>query len=301
MEGRGRCRRCHTTFQFCPCCGAALLAAGEISAKGNHRSLTPVASASAQEDDGGSMNDTWMQRLPDRPVSAYDAYQAEQLDALCRGDATTRPATENAGQQNISQAECASSQKQLALRTCNAFDSFAEDPQEQQKHQRAVAVAWLQLPLQEKQHYEAVAQRWACYLRSKACSEQQSPAPPLTEILAAKRSAVPVTKSEANAPVEAAATTDMETASKTIQDIHHATRKAPPKRSSGTALISSKATNRGLTSFNLFRAEIKGRGWKVSEAAAVWQRMSATEKGRYDVAAARNRTEGFLTSSLQSS
>ncbi|KPA78343.1 hypothetical protein ABB37_06472 [Leptomonas pyrrhocoris] len=289
MQDRLRCRRCHATLYFCPCCGAALNAAREVTAKGHHRPLTPLTAATVQSEAGNAVKSAWMQHLPARPVSAYEVYEAEQLDAL-RGSsgALASPAADSGGPKMQYDAECASPHTHTTVDAFKSVDPTSASTQEGQKHQRIIAVAWLRLSPPEKQHYEEVAQWWAGELQEKARNEPHTSPPVHAGLSATERNGV------ADVPAAAAVSADATTASSACQGgCKPIARKVPSKKSTRASGAASRATCRTLTSFNLFRLEMKARRWSVAEAAAVWQQMSPQEKGRYDAAAASCRTEGL--------
>lgn len=241
--------------------------------------------------------------MPARMVSAYEVYQAEQLDALhTRSCAEERGAAED----DDSGVVCRGSNNNDGILTSqtstNASDAFSSDEVAVAKdvvHQRAVAVAWLRLTPSEKQRYEDAAQRWSREMASEKTQEdkQERLTPACAQaksVNSTEKFAVPLLSVAADVPAEAAPTSSTAPpALSTALSAPQSTSQTATKKKSGVSSTSARGPGRMVTSFSLFRAEMKGNKWSIAKAAAVWQCMAPEEKHRYDAAAASYRTAGF--------
>ncbi|KAK7194938.1 hypothetical protein NESM_000416300 [Novymonas esmeraldas] len=167
------CGGCQCTLRYCPCCGAALplRREGEARHGGGHDTL-PSGTAACHA--GADVVVTtpaawrldaavWRQRLPRRPVSAYEVYLAvlgvaADAGETVGGGAAVRGITEDAFGEDLPPAAAA------------AVD--AEHTREQQPP-RDAALSWLRMAAAEKQAYAAEAQAWQDTLAAGG------PAPPV--------------------------------------------------------------------------------------------------------------------------
>lgn len=293
-----RCSRCHVTLHYCPCCGAAAFTAERASSsksKGHSRAgpTHPLPSTSAGALTAGEAEEAWTRTLPPRPVSAYEVFKAEQQARL------SAPAS-SCNAMSANTADASSAATITAGKMClSVVDAPLAGSQQEQ--QRATAVAWLRLDAVSKQRYEEAAQKWASELANSeswgagesctasAVSPQKEPTTVhvLTEDLDEK---------PADSIGVAAAAASTRATSLPPLPPPPSTKRTPtkPPASTGKAPPTKATRAAAPTSFSLFRASIKKRRWTVAHAAAVWQKMSAEEKSRYDAAAAAYRTEGLL-------
>jgi hypothetical protein len=264
--------------------------------KGHHRSLTPHVPTVAvpnepQDPPDATTEKWWKQRLPTRPVSAYEVYKAQQQETR-----QTAGAAWDVLSADVSDAKdtAFSHGEPTRTSTCAAGESAVltppPQPQQELDGQRTLAVAWLQLSPQAKQRYEAVAQWWFRELQHRSCAES-------TATTSATPTANTATEEAAVFPQEGGTTDALSVAPAAGVEAPTPpplTTTSVTKRSRRPAMSTKNTRGPAKTSFHLFRAETKGRGWSMAEAAAVWQRMSVAEKARYDAAAARYRTATLL-------
>ncbi|KAG5479877.1 hypothetical protein LSCM4_05885 [Leishmania orientalis] len=289
MERTRRCRHCTYTINFCPFCGTALAGKHDSATKCHNSgvgggsvsgtSLTPLHAA-AYCAEGSTVAAPWCQRpsawrerLPRRPVSAYEVYLA-----AVHGFVADEDDNDGAG---------AAGAPEAPPKVASAEGGYLNDQQI-----RAAALSWLRLMPAEKRVYEEEAQSW------QAQQERVS-----TEPTANTAAATAGHSSAAVLPSARQLEEGSSSGAAVLCALHSAEQPLPEQSAPrlATQVPSNKATSArracsSKTSFILFRADMKGRRkMSIREVAAVWRGMSAEEKAPYDAAAACQRTGQFLS------
>lgn len=263
-------------MRFCPCCGAALAGKRGGAVKGHHSgndgglfscnsSLRPHSAAERVEGSGTSVPSCQStaasrERLPRRPVSAYEVYLTAIHGVVA----------DDGGK------EAAAASRALAVP--RPAMAAAEGGQHHDEQVRAAALSWLRMTPAEKRVYEEEAQSWQTRLETRSTA-------PL--------SAHDLREGSSSAATLPDALPSVERLFSQQQHASHLVAQRSSKKSSPEHLPRSKS------SFALFRAHMKGRRKMcMRELCAVWRNMSAEEKAPYDAVAASKRTEQFLSQTL---